>query len=39
MGICMTAIIPFVMSKSFANLPLNANTGYLLFIKKYLRYS
>ena len=27
MGICMTAVIPFVMSKAFANLPPNAKTG------------
>jgi hypothetical protein len=27
MGICMTAVMPFVMSKSFANLPPNAKTG------------
>jgi hypothetical protein len=27
MGICMTAVMPFVMSKAFANLPPNAKTG------------
>ncbi len=27
MGICMTAVMPFVMSKTMANLPPNAKTG------------
>jgi hypothetical protein len=27
MGICMTAVMPFVMSKAMANLPPNAKTG------------
>jgi hypothetical protein len=27
MGVCMTAVMPFFMSKSFANLPPNAKTG------------
>jgi hypothetical protein len=28
MGVCMTGIMPFVMSKAFANLPPNAKTGH-----------
>ena len=27
MGVCITAIMPFIMSKSFANLPANVKTG------------
>jgi hypothetical protein len=27
MGVCMTAVMPFIMSKAFANLPPNAKTG------------